>query len=275
MDPCLYCTPVSNGASIVEQQQQQQQQQQQRLSTSQTKGYRDRRWRLPANRRSTKRSLRQGRCATASARIPQLGAEHGNVQEAGKFPAIPAPTVAPEGNEVQEDAAPAEAATPQSVFDEGCDEQVVVGLAIAIERMAALATRAETVTDFHCASAPAMSIRDYIDRVRKFFGCSIECYVVGLVYIDRLVKHHPDIVVSPLSCHRLLITSILLAAKFQDDVFYTNTFYAKVGGLKLNELNVLEQRMLGLLDYRLFVPPSEYELYRRILCRAAGASASA
>jgi len=275
MESCLSCTIIASEATFVEEEQQQQQQQQRRQSQSHSRGCRGRRCRLPSGRRSTKRSCRQGRCATPSA-TPQYGAACCKGTEVGSLPGTPVLTAAPKGKGLEDDeAGQEEEPTPQSVFDEGCENEVVAGLAIALERMAALATETETLTNFHCVRPPSMSIRDYVERIRKFFGCSIESYVLGLVYIDRLVKRHPDVVISKLSCHRLLITSMMLAAKFQDDVFYTNTFYAKVGGLKLDELNVLEQKMLELLDYRLLVPPSEFELYRRILCRAVGAAPSA
>lgn len=164
--------------------------------------------------------------------------------------------------------APAEAAAQASA----CTDEVVAGLAVALERMASLAPEGEQLTSFHCVRAPGVSIRDYLGRIRKFFGCSLECYVMGLLYIDRLIKRHPNIVVSRLSCHRLLICSMMLAAKFQDDVFYANSFYAKVGGLRVQELNNLEAKMVQLLDFRLCISPEEFELYRSILCKASAAA---
>ncbi|CAE8625639.1 unnamed protein product, partial [Polarella glacialis] len=57
------------------------------------------------------------------------------------------------------------------------------------------------------------------------------------------------------------------AAKFQDDVFFTNAHYAKIGGLRVDELNALERRFCQLLDWRLFVKPGEFELYRKIVLK--------
>lgn len=170
---------------------------------------------------------------------------------------------------------PPEALPPLSTELPPCGEEVVLGLAVALERMASLAPQPEAMTSFHCVRAPRVSIRDYLGRIKKFFGCSLECYVLGLLYIDRIVKRHPHIAVSQLSSHRMLICSMTLAAKFQDDCFYTNTFYAQVGGLQVQELNRLEARMAQLLDYRLYVSTEEFEIYRSILCKAAAAAAGA
>lgn len=152
-------------------------------------------------------------------------------------------------------------------------DQLVAGVAVALTSMASLATTSEQMTRFHCKYPPGMSIGDYIGRIRRFFGCSAECYVLGLLYIDRLIKLRPQIEFSRLSAHRLIIASMTLAAKFHDDTFYSNKFYAKVGGVPLRELNVLEQSLMQLLDWRLQVLPEEYELYAKLARQAAVAGA--
>jgi hypothetical protein len=45
------------------------------------------------------------------------------------------------------------------------------------------------------------------------------------------------------------------------DVFYTNSRYAKVGGLPPHELNQLELQFLLLNDFRLVIPPDEMQRY--------------
>lgn len=62
-----------------------------------------------------------------------------------------------------------------------------------------------------------------------------------------------NVSLTSLSVHRLLITSIMLAAKFIDDAFYNNAYYAKVGGVTTAELNRLEMKFLFGLDFRLHV----------------------
>ena len=47
----------------------------------------------------------------------------------------------------------------------------------------------------------------------------------------QVVQFNPDFVISSLNVHRLLITSIMLASKFFDDVYYNNAYYARVGGI--------------------------------------------
>ncbi|KAK4684563.1 hypothetical protein P7C73_g5615, partial [Tremellales sp. Uapishka_1] len=61
--------------------------------------------------------------------------------------------------------------------------------------------------------------------------------------------------------HRLVIAGVTVASKFFSDVFYTNSRYAKVGGLPPHELNQLELQFLLLNDFRLVIPVEEMQRY--------------
>lgn len=72
-------------------------------------------------------------------------------------------------------------------------------------------------------------------------------------------------VVDSFNIHRLIIAGVTCASKFFSDVFYTNSRYAKVGGLPLAELNHLELQFLLLNDFQLFVPVEDLEAYATML----------
>ncbi|KAK4192386.1 cyclin-domain-containing protein [Podospora australis] len=72
-------------------------------------------------------------------------------------------------------------------------------------------------------------------------------------------------VVDSYNIHRLIIAGVTCASKFFSDVFYTNSRYAKVGGLPLQELNHLELQFLLLNDFRLAVPVEDLEAYATML----------
>jgi len=61
--------------------------------------------------------------------------------------------------------------------------------------------------------------------------------------------------------HRVAITSILLAAKFFDDAYYNNSYYAKVGGVLVSEMNRLEVEFLFRINFSLHVSPDLYNKY--------------
>lgn len=121
---------------------------------------------------------------------------------------------------------------------------------------------AEPLTVFHAVRVPSVSIHDYLFRIARYFLCSSECFVISLVYIDRIMKKHSEFVICKLNIHRLILTSVMLSVKFFDDVYYSNAYYAKVGGVKGSEMNLLEMHFLKLIDWQLFVSPEEFELYK-------------
>ena len=75
----------------------------------------------------------------------------------------------------------------------------------------------KSLSGFHGVRAPSISIGKYLERLYKYSSCSPSCFVVGYVYIDRLLHKHPDSLVVSLNVHRLLVTTIMVASKMLDD----------------------------------------------------------
>jgi hypothetical protein len=118
-----------------------------------------------------------------------------------------------------------------------------------------------TLSKFHSVRAPAISIKDYLLRIAKYAACSGECFVLALVYIDRIIQNNPTFIVNSLNIHRLLITGVMLAAKFYDDQYYNNAYFGKVGGVPCGEMNSLEVEFLFMCNFSFAVPPQQYEQY--------------
>jgi hypothetical protein len=96
-------------------------------------------------------------------------------------------------------------------------------------------------------------VRDYVQRIADHSKCSLVCFVAAYGYLQRLSKVDSKYRVCSRSVHRLLISSVLIAAKLFDDKFYSNAFYARIGGISTKELNRLELEMLQLLEFRMWV----------------------
>lgn len=128
--------------------------------------------------------------------------------------------------------------------------------------------RPQKIARFHSSAPPPLSIQDYIKRLRKYFLCSDECFVLALVYIDRIGKNNPSMNVCDVTVHRLVMIAVMIAAKFHDDNYYGNHYYGKAGGLSLKEVNVLETVMLKELKWKMLVTVQEYQLYHGLVCKA-------
>jgi hypothetical protein len=82
-----------------------------------------------------------------------------------------------------------------------------------------------------------------------------------LIYIDRLIQRN-NFLLTELNVHRVVITAILLAAKFFDDAYYNNAYYSKVGGVLVSEMNGLEVDFLFRINFSLHVTPELFEKYK-------------
>lgn len=58
---------------------------------------------------------------------------------------------------------------------------------------------------------------------------------------------------------------MLVTQKFYNDVFYGNSYVAKIGGISLEELNCLEEIFLGTIDWQLIVNMDEYNRFNKAL----------
>jgi hypothetical protein len=77
--------------------------------------------------------------------------------------------------------------------------------------------------------------------------------LITLHYIDQICARTPLFTLSSLTCHRFIIASITVSSKGLCDSFCTNNLYAKVGGISVTELNILEREFLSAIDWRLTV----------------------
>ena len=82
------------------------------------------------------------------------------------------------------------------------------------------------------------------------------CLLATLFNIDQICTHMPLFILSSLTCHRFIITSITVSSKALCDVFCSNNHYAKVGGITIPELNLLEREFLAMIEWRLMVRAS-------------------
>ncbi|CAN6235796.1 unnamed protein product [Urochloa humidicola] len=121
---------------------------------------------------------------------------------------------------------------------------------------------------FRATARPDISVRAYMARIARFAGCSPACYVAAYVYLDRLLRRggrRRALAVDSYSVHRLLITAVLAAVKFMDDVRYNNAYFARVGGISLPEMNYLEVDFLFAVGFDLNVSPETFGHYCAVL----------
>ena len=119
---------------------------------------------------------------------------------------------------------------------------------------------ADILKKFQSSSIPGISVQDYLHRISSYAKCSDACFIIALIYIDRLIEMQ-SVVLTDFNIHRILMTSILLAAKVFEDEYFNNEFYARLGGVSTAELNSLELTFLKLIGFSGHVTLSIFNAY--------------
>ncbi|WEW61775.1 Pho80p cyclin [Emydomyces testavorans] len=121
------------------------------------------------------------------------------------------------------------------------------------------------LTRFHSRSPPRISVQDYLQRLTTHATLSPPILLSMVYYIDRLCALYPAFTVSSLTVHRFLITAATVASKGLSDSFWTNKTYARVGGISIAELALLELEFLWRVEWRIVPQPEVLVDYYRSL----------
>jgi len=121
------------------------------------------------------------------------------------------------------------------------------------------------MTKFRALRLPKITISAYIRRIVFYSNCSEECFVIALIYIERLVGRNKNFFINEFNVHRLILTSVMLAAKYYDDNHFDNAYYSRVGGLSCKEINELERELLLMINFNVHVENELFTAWNKCL----------
>ena len=116
------------------------------------------------------------------------------------------------------------------------------------------------IKPFISKKIPNVSIQNYLDRLAKYSKIENNTLLLVLIYIDRICELN-KIRLNYFNIHKLILGGLLIAIKYNEDDYFSNIFYSKVGGVSITELNHLEYEFLSLIDFDLYVDDDLYSKY--------------
>ena len=119
---------------------------------------------------------------------------------------------------------------------------------------------------FYCNEKPAISLYNYLHRIQKYLSVEDNTLILSLIYIDRICKEG-KYMINYYNVHKILLVAIILAIKFNEDIYYTNCYFAKIGGVSIDELNKMEEKFAFAIQFNLFVEKSLYDKYYNCINR--------
>eukprot|EP00758_Cryptobia_borreli_P002510 Tbor_TRINITY_DN3082_c0_g1::TRINITY_DN3082_c0_g1_i1::g.17304::m.17304 len=115
-------------------------------------------------------------------------------------------------------------------------------------------------SSFHSSRIPPIPIWDYLRRIAKYSDCSPECFIMSIMMLDRYVGD-TGIPLTFTNIHRLTITAVMITAKVRDDIHYPNSYFASIGGVQNQEINMLEIELLSKISWWTWSEPAVYNSY--------------
>jgi hypothetical protein len=113
---------------------------------------------------------------------------------------------------------------------------------------------------FYSKNIPLISIKDYLEHIYKYTKINTSTIILILIYIDRICNIH-KCKLCYYNIHKLILGSMIIAIKYNEDEYYSQKFYAKIGGVTLAEICNLEYNFLSLINYNLFVNDNLFSKY--------------
>lgn len=113
---------------------------------------------------------------------------------------------------------------------------------------------------FFTTCSPSISLEEYIVRVYESTSKESNYYlfIYSIILIERF-NSFSVVWSSNISLHRLIITAFTIVNKMYTDTFYTNTYYAILGGISVKELNEHEQDFLQVINWHVIIHKSDVE----------------
>ena len=113
---------------------------------------------------------------------------------------------------------------------------------------------------FNCDKIPNISLYNYLYRIQKYSQIEDNTLILALIYIDRICSNG-DFMINYYNIHKILFVAVVLAIKYNEDNYFTNNYYSKIGGITSKELEFLELNFSSSIDFKFYVCESLFEKY--------------
>lgn len=117
------------------------------------------------------------------------------------------------------------------------------------------------ITDcpFYTSIKPQASIYEFIIAIASFTKMQVSSIILAIKYIDRYCDIN-DYKLSYLNIYKLILTSIIVSLKYNEDQIIKFDYFSKFSILTIKELVLMENHFLEGLNFKLYVCSKSYDL---------------
>jgi hypothetical protein len=107
---------------------------------------------------------------------------------------------------------------------------------------------------------PSIKIKDYLQQLYEYGKMDGSTIILMLIYIDRLCNIN-KIKLTYRIIHKLILSSLIIAIKYNEDEIYSLKIYARAGGVTKAELEFLEICFISCIHFNLFIKEELFNKY--------------
>ena len=111
---------------------------------------------------------------------------------------------------------------------------------------------------FYTKSIPKFTIKDFCNRIEIYCKINASVFIYALILLNRVLEKG-FVSINIHTIYILTLILLLISSKMLEDEHYSNNTWARVGGMSVERLNILEKKILKKLDYHVHVNLQEYE----------------
>jgi hypothetical protein len=117
---------------------------------------------------------------------------------------------------------------------------------------------------FSLNKIPKINLLQYLHRIVQYCEIERSTLISALIYLDRFIQN-TNIYLTEFNIHQILMISIIISYKMNEDIIYTNNFLCEVAGINLKIFNQLQIEFFKLINYNLCISEKEFTKYKKLL----------
>ena len=110
---------------------------------------------------------------------------------------------------------------------------------------------------FYSNKIPLITTEEFIIRIVKYTNMENSTLISAFIYTKRLIEKE-NYILALNNLYRIFLGACVIAIKFNEDWNFKNKYYAKIGGLNLKEMNLIEYNIYSRIEFDLSINEKDY-----------------
>ena len=111
-----------------------------------------------------------------------------------------------------------------------------------------------------------LELEKYIERIIAFSEIEKGTLIYAIALISEMLKKNTNSIrLCAQNINLLLLASVICSVKLLEDKIFLNSFYAKIGGISLEKVNLIEASFFEIINYELVIKDEVYYAHHDFL----------